>query len=82
MRRGMVWPMRTTVDLPEDLLLLAKSIAHDTNQTMSETLVALVRRGLDQDRAGTITMGSHGLPVMRIGRPMTSEDIRGLEDGE
>jgi len=78
----MVWPMRTTVDLPEDLLLLAKSIAHDTNQTMSETLVALVRRGLDQDRAGTITMGSHGLPVMRIGRPMTSEDIRGLEDGE
>ncbi len=74
--------MRTTVDLPEDLLYLAKSIAHDTRQTMSETIVALVRRGLDQDRAGTITIGSHGLPVMRIGRPMTSEDIRGLEDGE
>jgi hypothetical protein len=74
--------MRTTVDLPEDLLHLAKGIAHDTHQTMSETLVALIRRGLDQDRAGTITMGAHGLPVMRIGRPMTSEDVRGLEDGE
>jgi hypothetical protein len=42
--------MRTTIDLPADLHHLARQLAHDNNQSMSDVVVALARAGLHRER--------------------------------
>jgi predicted transcriptional regulator len=74
--------MRTTIDLPDDLHRLASSIARDTSRTLSETVADLMRRGLGQGSGDTeITRSaSTGLPVIRLGTVITTEDVRSLDD--
>jgi Arc/MetJ family transcription regulator len=73
--------MRTTVDLPADLHAQALAIARDTHRTLSETVALLMRRGLGEGRtAGLAHSAATGLPVMRLGRIISTEDVRSLED--
>ncbi len=73
--------MRTTVDLPPDLHAQVLAIARDTHRTLSETVALLMRRGLGEGRAAGLTHSAvTGLPVMRLGRIITTEDVRALED--
>jgi hypothetical protein len=73
--------MRTTVDLPDDLHELARQLAHEGNRSMSEVVAELMRLGLRQGRAPVPT-SPRGLPVVSVGRPVTSDDIRSLDDEE
>jgi hypothetical protein len=73
--------MRTTVDIPDDLHRIAKAIARDEGRSFSETIVILLRRALGQ--GGDVEVKSNpvtGLPSVRLGRTITSEDVRALED--
>lgn len=73
--------MRTTVDLPADLHAQAVAIARDTHRTLSETVAFLMRRGLGESRAAGLThSAATGLPVVRLGRMISTEDVRALED--
>ena len=73
--------MRTTVDLPDDLHRQVQAIARDTHRTLSDTVVDLMRRVLGFDRASEVTRSSRtGLPVVRLGAVVTTEDVRSLED--
>jgi hypothetical protein len=72
--------MRTTIDLPDDLHDLARQLAHENNQSMSEVVVALVRAGLRSSTPSTPTTSRRGLPLVRVGRPITAEDVRSLDD--
>ena len=73
--------MRTTVDIPADLHAQAVAIARDTHRTLSETVAFLMRRGLGESRAGELAhSAATGLPVVRVGRMITTEDVRALED--
>lgn len=73
--------VRTTIDLPEDLHKQAQAIAHDTARTLSETVADLMRRGLEHGEGAGISQSSRtGLPVLHLGRVITSEDVRSLED--
>jgi predicted transcriptional regulator len=73
--------MRTTIDLPEDLHKRALAIARDTSRTLSEVVADLMRRGFgDRPGAGVATSPVTGLPVLRTGRAITTEDVRALED--
>lgn len=73
--------MRTTVDLPEDLHRIAKAIAHDEGVTMSQAVVMLLRRALGGPGGGVQRLPTRGgLPTIRIGRPITSEDVRAADD--
>ena len=75
--------MRTTIDLPDDLHKQAQAIARDTHRTMSQTVVDLMRRGLNTASAGSASTDPRtGLPIVRVGRVVTSEDVRSLEDEE
>ncbi len=75
--------MRTTIDLPEDLHQIASSIARDTSRTLSETVSDLMRRGLISSSGPVHTRSERtGLPVVTLGRPITTEDVRALEDDE
>jgi len=73
--------MRTTIDLPEDLHKQALAIARDTGRSLSETVADLMRRGLEQGEGAEISQSARtGLPVLRLGKVITSEDVRSLED--
>jgi metal-responsive CopG/Arc/MetJ family transcriptional regulator len=73
--------VRTAIDLPEDLHAQVLRIAEDRGQTFSETVADLTRRGLDQAQAAELG-GSEvtGLPVVHVGRQVTEEDVRSLDD--
>jgi hypothetical protein len=73
--------MRTTVDIPVDLHSQLVAIARDTHQTMSQVISAFIRRGLNAGGPAELTTSPRtGLPVARLGRTITSEDVRRLED--
>jgi Arc/MetJ family transcription regulator len=75
--------MRTTIDLPDDLHAQAVAIARDTHQTLSQAVAGLVRRGLSSGHPGEIaTSARTGLPVAHLGRTITTEDVRRLEDDD
>jgi predicted transcriptional regulator len=74
--------MRTTIDLPEDLHRIARSIAHDRKVSLSRAVADLLRQALDAGPHPVDREIVNGLPVIRLGRPVTSEDVRALEDDE
>ena len=75
--------MRTTIDLPDDLHRQAMSIARDTSRTFSETVADLLRRALGFGEPHEVFRSpSTGLPVIRLGVPITTDDVRALEDPE
>lgn len=73
--------MRTTIDLPDDLHSQAVAIARDTHQTLSQAVALLIRRGLSSGGSSEPARSPlTGLPVARLGKIITSEDVRRLED--
>lgn len=73
--------MRTTIDLPEDLHRAMTAIARDRGTSISETVALLLRRALGaSDTTSLETSERTGLPVLRLGRVITSEDVRSLDD--
>jgi predicted transcriptional regulator len=75
--------VRTTIDLPDDLHAQAAAIARDTHQTMSQAVAGLIRRGLNSGHSGEITTSARtGLPVAHLGKTITTEDVRQLEDDD
>jgi hypothetical protein len=73
--------MRTTIDLPDDLHAQAVAIARDTHQSLSQTVAGLIRRGLSTGSPARIaTSARTGLPVVHLGKTITTEDVRRLED--
>jgi predicted transcriptional regulator len=77
------WGVRTTIDLPDDLHRQAQAIARDTRRTLSETVADLIRRGLRANSSAALSTDSRtGLPLVRVGTVVTSDDVRSLEDEE
>jgi predicted transcriptional regulator len=75
--------VRTTIDLPDDLHRRARAIARDTSRSLSATVADLMRRGLGETRPGEISRSERtGLPTIRLGTIITSEDVAALEDDE
>jgi predicted transcriptional regulator len=75
--------MRTTIDIPDDLHAQAAAIARDTHRSLSQTVAGLIRRGLSSGNPGEIARSARtGLPVAHLGRIVTSEDVRRLEDDD
>lgn len=75
--------MRTTVDLPEDVHAVATAIARDAGTSLSEVVTRLLRAGLGSAGPVTVSISPRtGLLVGSLGRVMTSEDVRSLDDDE
>ncbi len=73
--------MRTTIDLPQDLHEIARSIARDRSQTLSEAVADLLRRGLSRDATLRVeTDPLTGFLVLHGTGPVTSDDVREFED--
>ncbi|WP_100444750.1 antitoxin [Glycomyces xiaoerkulensis] len=77
--------MRTTVDIPPELHQQALALARDTARTLSDVVAELMRKGLRGDTAPTadVTFNDRtGFPQLSVGRVVTTEDVRSLEDEE
>lgn len=75
--------MRTTIDLPDDIHAIATAIARDNRTSLSDTVAQLLRLSLKRSDDFTLTVSPRtGLPVFSTGRPVTSEDVRSLDDDE
>jgi Arc/MetJ family transcription regulator len=73
--------MRTTVDLPDDIHDITMAIARDQGATFSQTVVALLRRAVGTPGSAQVSAsGRTGLEVIRLGRVVTSDDVRALDD--
>ena len=74
--------MRTTIDLPPDLHALARELAHQQHKTMSQFISECVERGLGITSEKTVRIDTTGpgFPTVTLGRPVTAEDVRSLED--
>ena len=74
--------MRTTIDLPEDLHAIASSLAHDRGCTLSTAVVDLLRRALGPNTKVETIDRLTGFPLLPSGRPITTDDVRSLDDEE
>ena len=76
--------MRTTVDLPEDLHRIVTSLATHTRRSISATAVDLMRRGLNEPPSkggrGVTRHPVSGLPIVRLPRTITPEDVAAVDD--
>jgi len=75
--------MRTTVTIDDDLHAVLLSLAHHNNRSLSQTVAALLRRGLQSGTGrgrGLETDPETGFPLLRSDRPITADDVRSLED--
>lgn len=75
-------PMRTTIDLPDDLHAIASSLARDRGCTLSTAVVDLLRRALGPKTQVEVVDQRTGFPLLASGRPITTDDVRSLDDEE
>ena len=74
--------MRTTVDLDEDILRVAKDLAQEREQSLGRVLSDLVRRSLQPAKI-TNRRGALGvLPRKPGARPVTAQDVRDLLEND
>jgi len=76
--------MRTTVDLPPGIHRRATELARARGRSLSATIAELTARGLSQlDEPLAISIDERsGLPVVTIGRQITSDDVAAAIDDE
>jgi hypothetical protein len=80
--------VRTTIDIPEREHALCTSLAWAQRTNLGKLLLALAQRGLEAtSRAAEAVPANQidpetGLGVFHSGRPVTSEDVKALEDDE
>jgi hypothetical protein len=73
--------VRTTIDLPSELHQLTTALARSRHQTLSQTIAEILRGALLSDDGPELSRDPRtGLAVVRIGRPVTSDDVAALED--
>ena len=72
--------MRTTVDIEEDVLLAAKSLARTRRESLGRVVSHLLRRALQRE---TYDSERNGVPLLKVKKgagPVTPEQINELRD--
>jgi hypothetical protein len=74
-------PMRTTLDLDDDVLQAAKELAATRGLTAGQVLSELARKGLETPKAARVRNGVPVLPARRTGAPRpTMKQVNDLRD--
>jgi hypothetical protein len=74
--------MRTTLDISDEAFYIAKAIARDQNRSLGRVVGDLILQSLKEAKGASIGMSDYGFPTFRCTRPVTSEDVRALDDEE
>ena len=74
--------VRTTLDIPDEPYFIAKAIARDRNRSLGRVIGDLILQAAHGANGATIQMSDYGFPTFRCTRPVTSEDVKALDDDE
>jgi hypothetical protein len=74
--------VRTTLDISDEAYFIAKAIARDQNRSLGRVVGDLILQSTKGATGGSITMSDYGFPTFRCSRPVTTEDVRALDDDE
>ena len=74
--------MRTTLDISDEAYYIAKAIARDRNRSLGRVVGDLILQSAKGSDNASITMSDYGFPTFRCTRPVTSEDVKALDDEE
>lgn len=72
--------VRTTLDIPDEPYYLAKAIARDRNSSLGRVVGDLILQAARGEKGAGIEMSDYGFPTFRCTRPVTTEDVKALED--
>ena len=74
--------MRTTLDIADEAYYIAKAIARDQNRSLGQVVGDLILRSVKGEKAATVEMSPYGFPTFRCTRPVTTDDVKALDDEE
>jgi len=78
--------VRTTLDISDEAYYLAKAIARDQNRSLGRVVGDLILQSSKvasgAKGGASIKMSEYGFPTFRCVRPVTTEDVRALDDEE
>lgn len=74
--------VRTTLDIPDESYFIAKAIARDRNRSLGRVVGELILQAAHGGTGATIELSDYGFPTFHCTRPVTSEDVKALEDEE
>jgi hypothetical protein len=74
--------MRTTLDITDEAYYVAKSIAQDRKISLGAAVGELILTSVRAGKGSDIQMSDYGFPTFRCVRPVTSEDVKALDDDE
>jgi hypothetical protein len=74
--------VRTTIDIPDEAYYIAKAIARDQNRSLGRVLGDLILQSVKGTEGASIRMSDYGFPTFRCTRPVTSEDVKALDEEE
>ena len=72
--------MRTTVNLPDDVYEIARSVASTRRVTLGQALAELIRQGFERSSQVREDSGFPCFPVARNAPPITLEQTLNAED--
>ena len=72
--------MRTTLEIPDEAYFLAKAISRDQNRSLGRVIGDLILQSAKNAKGATITTSDYGFPTFHCVRPVTTEDVRALDD--
>jgi hypothetical protein len=74
--------VRTTLDISDEAYYLAKAIARDQNRSLGRVVGDLILRSSKGAKGASIRMSDYGFPTFRCSRPVTTDDVKALDDEE
>ena len=74
--------VRTTLDISDEAYYIAKAIARDRNRSLGRVVGNLILQSSKGAKGASITMSDYGFPTFRCARPVTTEDVKALDDEE
>jgi hypothetical protein len=74
--------MRTTLDISDEAYFIAKAIARDQNRSLGRVVGDLILQSSKGAKGASMTMSDYGFPTFRCARPVTTEDVKALDDEE
>jgi hypothetical protein len=74
--------MRTTLDISDEAYYIAKAIARDQGRSLGRVVGDLILQSSTGSKDAFIKMSDYGFPTFRCARPVTTDDVRALDDEE
>lgn len=74
--------VRTTLDISDEAYYIAKAIARDQNRSLGRVVGDLILQSSKGAKGASIKMSEYGFPIFRCTRPVTSEDVKAIDDDE